>query len=106
MNRHEFDEVAWANLDIFNQMGNIGSEVGRALAAKRQGKLDRMQSAFYRGLDLINATAVAWTEKRRVGVPELLCARELFAESILTDKIDESLENYFMQFAFAARRNR
>jgi hypothetical protein len=37
--------------DIFYQMGNIGSEVGRALSAKRRGKDEWMTSAFYRGMD-------------------------------------------------------
>jgi len=103
MSSHEFDRTKWAKLDVFNQMGNIGSEVGRALTAKRQRRPERMQSAFYRGLDLMNATAEAWAGQKRVGIPELLCARELFAESILTDKVDPTLEDYFMQFAVAAR---
>src|SRR5665811_1041910 len=103
MNSHEFDYRKWANLDVFNQMGNIGSEVGRALKAKEQGNKSRTQSAFYRGLDLINATVDAWAQNKRTGIPELLCARELFAQSVLTDKIDPTLEQYFMQFAIAAR---
>ena len=90
-------------MDVFNQMGNIGSEVGRALAAKRQNKPQRMQSAFYRGMDLINATVETWVRQGRPGLPELLCARELFAESVLTNKLDQTLENYFNQFAVAAR---
>lgn len=103
MNSHEFDKTKWASMDVFNQMGNIGSEVGRALTAKKQGKQERMQSAFYRGIDLINATAESWARQKRVGIQELLCARELFAESVLTDKVDPTLEDYFMQFAVAAR---
>jgi hypothetical protein len=106
MSEHVFDRDEWAKLDVFNQMGNIGSEVGRALAAKRQGNAARMQAAFYRGIDLINATAEDWARKRRVGLPELLCARELFAESILGDKEDPTLEEYFMQYAIAARINK
>lgn len=38
MSKHVFDRDAWAQLDVFNQMGNIGSEVGRALVAKHAGK--------------------------------------------------------------------
>lgn len=93
-------------MDMFNQMGNIGSEVGRALSAKRQGKLDRCQTAFYRGLDLIDETARLWSVQNKAGLKELLYARELFAESIVTDKIDPTLETYFMEFAIAARANR
>lgn len=103
MSSHNFDEKQWAKLDVFNQMGNIGSEVGRALAAQRQGKNERMMSAFYRGIDLINATVRAWSESKYVAVPELLAARELFAEAILGGKPDAGLESYFMQFAIAAR---
>jgi len=90
-------------MDRFNQMGNIGSEVGRALAAKRQGKYDRTQAAFYRGLDLIDETARVWVAQKQTGLRELLYARELFAESVMTDNIDPTLEAYFMQFAIAAR---
>lgn len=106
MSEHVFDRQAWASLDIFNQLGNIGSEVGRALTAKRQGKTERMDSAFLRGMDLFNATVDAWAERGEVALPELLIARELFAASILTDKEDPTLEKYFLQFAIAARLNR
>lgn len=104
MNSHSFDTASWSEMDIFNQMGNIGLEVGRALTAKRQGKTDRCQAAFYRGLDLIDATASDWAAKKYPGFKELLYARELFEESITTNKVDLSLEAYFMQFAVAARR--
>lgn len=106
MTEHVFSSANWAEMDVFNQMGNIGSEVGRALAAKRQGKAERCQAAFYRGLDLINETAILWAAQKKPGLKELLRARELFAESITTDKVDPNLETYFMQFALAARINR
>lgn len=106
MNKHNFDVEAWAKMDIFNQMGNIGSEVGRALNAKRLGKTDRSQAAFYRGLDLIDETARLWATNNKHRLRELLYARELFAESIITDKIDPTLEQYFMQFAVVAQRNK
>jgi hypothetical protein len=93
-------------MNVFNQMGNIGSEVGRALSAKRQGKAERCQAAFYRGLDLIDETARLWATQKRAGLKELLYARELFAESVTTDKVDPTLEAYFMHFAVAARLNR
>ena len=106
MSSHVFDASAWSQMDVFNQMGNIGSEVGRALAAKRQGKTDRCQAAFYRGLDLIDATVDDWVAKKMTGVKELLYARELFAESIITSNVDPTLEAYFMHYAIAARSAR
>ena len=106
MTEHNFSTERWADMDVFNQMGNIGSEVGRALTAKRQGKTQRCQTAFYRGLDLIDETARLWADQKQPGLKELLYARELFAESVITDKVDPTLEAYFMQFAIAARLNR
>jgi hypothetical protein len=106
MTSHQYNATAWAEMDMFNQMGNIGSEVGRALSAKRQGKLDRCQAAFYRGLDLIDETAQLWAAQKHAGLRELLYAREQFVESITTSKLDVTLEAYFMQFAIAARNNR
>ena len=103
MSEHVIDRNAWAAMDIFQQMGNIGSEVGRALKAKQQGQQDRMQAAFYRGLDLIDLTAQLWAERKYAGLKELLYARELFAQSITTDRIDPTLEDYFMHFAITAR---
>ncbi len=64
-----------------------------------------MLSAFYRGMDLINATVEAWVQQGKMPY-ELLIAREQFAESILTDKEDPKLEQYFMQFAIAERLQR
>ena len=104
MNSHMFDRERWAEQDIFYQMGNIGSEVGRALSAKRRGKDEWMTSAFYRGMDLINATIEAWTVNGDGRIKELLRAREQFAKSILTDDEDPTLEQYFMDFAIVARR--
>ncbi len=106
MTNHAFDATKWAEMDMFNQMGNIGSEVGRALSAKRQGKPDRCQAAFYRGLDLIDETAQLWAAQKRAGLREVLYAREQFVESVTTSKVDATLEAYFMQYAIAARANR
>jgi hypothetical protein len=105
MSSHVFDSAAWAQLDVFNQLGNIGSEVGRALTAKKQGKTERSTSAFFRGMDLVNATIDAWVACGKSPY-ELLIAREQFAISILTDREDLTLEAYFMQFALAARAGR
>ncbi len=106
MSKHAFDKQRWAKMTVFEQMGNIGSEVGRALSAKHRGDTDSMNSALYRGLDLIDATSELWAQKHPYRNKELLRARELFAQSVMTNNEDQTLENYFMQFAIAARLNR
>ncbi len=105
MSNHVVDIEAWKKLDVFNQMGNIGSEVGRALNAKQAGNESRMNSAFFRGMDLINMTVDSWSEDNKP-TRELLIAREQFAKSILTDEEDATLEKYFFDFAVAARNGR
>lgn len=106
MSSHEFNKQAWAKMTVFEQMGNIGSEVGRALSAKHRNKNDWMTSAFYRGIDLMNFTIEIWAAQKSPRFKELLYAREMFTRSILTDEEDKTLDQYFFQFALAARRNR
>lgn len=106
MNKHVFDKQKWAKMTMFEQMGNIGSEVGRAMAAKHRGDTQSMQGALYRGLDLFDITAQIWAKEQSPRTKELLRARELFVQSVITNDEDETLETYFMQFAIAARLNR
>jgi hypothetical protein len=106
MNSHVFDKNGWSTMTMFEQMGNIGSEVGRAINAKHKNDTANMEAAFSRGLDLIDFTAQLWAAEKSPRTQELLRARELFAETITTPKEDSTLEKYFMEFAIAARLNR
>lgn len=106
MSSHTFNKTKWAQLTLFEQMGNIGSEVGRTMNALRRGDDASAQGAFYRGLDLIDATAEAWSTDKRTRKRELLRSRELFAAAVEAGKPDINLENYFMQYAIAARIGR
>jgi hypothetical protein len=104
MNNYQVNRAKWRQLTIFEQMGNIYSEVGRALAAHRRDDSEGFLAAFSRGLDLFDATAAAWTAKHDMArVHEILRAREQFARVILTGEDDPKLEQYFSQFAVAAR---
>lgn len=105
MNSHQFDEQKWRSYSIFEQMGNVGSEVGRAIKAKKLNREMDKTAAFYRGLDLIDATVRQLIEQKSPRAREVLRAREQFARTILTDDEDPTLEQYFMQFAIAARLN-
>ena len=95
----------WATLPLAEQLGNIGSEVGRARAW--QGKDENsFWGAVTRALELIDLTREdeRW-EKRR---SELNRIRETFADAVLGGTEYRStlgdLERYFMYFALYARR--
>ncbi|HET8709699.1 MAG TPA: hypothetical protein VFL85_05500 [Candidatus Saccharimonadales bacterium] len=103
MNNYKIDREKWAGLSIFEQMGNIASEVGRAMTAMRRGDKERMLAALYRGLDLLDASIEDCAAKKSPKTTEISRAREQFADAILTDKDDPALEQYFMNFAMAAR---
>ncbi|MGH2758719.1 MAG: hypothetical protein ACRDKJ_04045, partial [Actinomycetota bacterium] len=46
----------WQTLSLIEQLGNVGSEVGRAIRAKAHGNEGRMWLALTRALDLIDLT--------------------------------------------------
>lgn len=103
---YHIDRTKWASLTIFEQMGNAGSEVGRALAAKRRGDTRSAQAALVRGLDLLDATIEVWEAKQSPRVREIRIAREQFVAAIEGPGDDPKLEDYFMWFARVARGNR
>ena len=96
----------WFHLPLVEQLGNIGSEVGRARAW--QGKDEKsFWGAVTRALELLDLTRedMRWRERH----VELDRAREVFADAVLGGKEYRStladIERYFMQFALFARRS-
>lgn len=97
----------WFTLPLADQLGNIGSEVGRARAWRsRDEKL--FWGAAGRALELLDLTRedARWRGRRA----ELDRARESVADAILGgetygSRLDD-LENYFMPFALYAQRVR
>ena len=104
------DRSRWAKLDIFNQMGNIYSEVGRSF--KTIGQVDSKDhfEATVRAIDLFDATVEALIQKKSPKAKEVLRAKEVYLDFVNNSNASrqsiQSLENYFMQFAVAARLNR
>jgi hypothetical protein len=110
MSDYQIDRARWAQLSIQEQMGNIGSEVGRAIAAHRRDMPAREKSAIARALDLFNATtAVLLGTETAYRLKEILRARNEFLRLFYDNTFDsdaDKIESYFMQFAFAARNER
>jgi hypothetical protein len=107
MNNH-VDVQKWARLTVLEQMGNIGSEVGRAISAERRGDKLLRDGAIARAIDLFNATSGSLAGQKSPRLREVLRARDQFLSLFFDDNFAEAdkIENYFMQFALAARSGR
>jgi hypothetical protein len=99
----------WQAFTLTEQLGNVGSEVDRAIRAHEHGRTERFEAALSRALELFDLTASdpRWKLHQR---REILRAREQFCR-IFFDTTAESdlgayLSRYFLQFAVAARRQR
>ncbi len=95
----------WQKLSLVEQLGNIGSEVGRS--ARWEKKDDTLfKGAVQRALDLFDLTLEDSRWKGRLR--EIGRAREVFCDAIEGGKEYgsslEDMERYFYPFAFAARR--
>lgn len=97
----------WRRLTLAEQMGNVGSEVSRAL--RWQGR-DRalFESAMERALELLDLTIEDPRWRHRLKEP--VRARELLCDALFGGKEYGSsladLNRYFFQFALSARAQR
>ena len=102
---HKKSATDWGRHSISYQMGNIGSEVSRAL--KNQSKPSRFQGAFNRALELFDLTIDDLAQKQQPSRLREVCrAREEFCDyfngnSIGTDP--QKIQKYYDQFAILAR---
>jgi hypothetical protein len=97
MTNYQINREKWAGLTIFQQMANIGAEVGRTFGAIKRGDTAMAEMAMVRALDLFDATV---EQNSFVRNKEILRAKEVFLEAYSTQKPDDNLENYFTEFAF------
>ena len=106
MASYEIDREKWARLSIYEQLGNVSSEVGRAINATRAGKDKRAQGAIDRAVDLLDATVEVLVAQRSPRVKEVLRAREEFLRLFYDGTFEEDADNiarYFNLFAIVAR---
>jgi hypothetical protein len=97
----------WGKLSLAEQLGNVGSEVGRMLRWKSRD--ERLATgAFERALELLDLTLAdpRWRDRLR----EIARARELLCDAA-TGGTEygttlEDLDRYFLAFAVAARSSR
>lgn len=96
----------WVELPFALQMGNIGSEVSRAVNSKARGNNDRMTNAAYRAIELFELTI-----ENNLNYPgrlvELCRGKEEFLDYIFgenTFKTDaKKMVRYYDQFVSLAK---
>jgi hypothetical protein len=95
----------WFELSLYEQMGNIGTEVGRALRAQKQNDTVALENATERTLELFDLTMA--DPRIITRLKEIARARECFVDALSENSEYKSsledLDKYFMQFAIAAR---
>jgi hypothetical protein len=97
---------SWPRFSLEEQLGNIGSEVSRAIRAKEDPEY--YWGAVSRALDLFYLTIADSRWKGRlkeiVRAKELFCAAALGSNEYKTTL--EDLDKYFTYFALVARANK
>lgn len=95
----------WFNLTLYEQLGNVGSEVGRALKRQKADDFASRDQALARAFDLLDLTIK--DSRWRARLKEICRAREVLADFFYGGNrygsSPEALEEYFCQFARAAR---
>ena len=98
----------WNELTFFEQMSNVGAEIGRTITWKAKSMPDYSARAFERALELLDLTIKDGKNRKRAR--ELLRVREALADHFVFDNsyqsTDDSWQRYFYPFQFAARANR
>ena len=99
----------WASHGLDGMLGNIGSEIYRALSAKKKGQQDRFLAALSRALELIDLTSLALLKSDRPHrAQEIGILREIIADAYVGGKeYPDGLEYadaYCMDFATRAQK--
>lgn len=96
----------WQELSLAEQMGNIGAEVSRVIHWHEKGDQESKEKALWRALELLDLTI---SDKRWQGrLLELCRLREIICDLFIGNNTyktsPKSLQNYFLFFALAARK--
>lgn len=106
--QHRVDPARWHTRTLSEQLGNVSTEIGRAIRARESGS-DRFDGALDRALELLDLTVddPRWQGTR---CREIARAREVTCDFLAGDNrygsSSASVAAYFFAFALAARRGR
>lgn len=98
----------WAELSFAEQMGNVGSEVSRAIRWQSKGKTERMEQCVFRAVELLDLSIAAADKNDHPRLKELCRAREEICDHFLSDNklcsSPEQIMKYYDAFALTAQR--
>lgn len=98
----ELTKEKWFALSFFQQMANIGAEVGRAINWQKKDK-NLSNSALFRALELLDLTIE--DDKNKKHLKEICRLREVLADYFCFDNVykstDKNFEKYFYDFNYA-----
>jgi len=99
----------WQTFSLSEQLGNIGSEIERAIKWGGKGDIEHRAKALERSIELLDLTIAdpRWKNNRR---HELARVREVVNDTFFGGHTygssPESVARYFFPFAYAARLGR
>ncbi len=100
------DQARWQSLSFYEQLGNIASELSRAIKFKEANDGPHLDSSLWRLLELLDLTVDDKKNKSRLRelcrFKEVLC--DWYCRTKLYDVDPESLKNYALNFAMLARK--
>lgn len=104
----ELAQGRWFQLSLMEQMANVGSEVERMIKWRSKRNAPYAQQAFERALELLDLTLQ--DPKHRTRYREVARTREALADFFAGinefGSTDESWRKYFLEFTYAARKDR
>jgi len=100
------DQKRWQNMTFYQQMGNIASELSRAVKFNKQDDTELMNSSLWRVLELVDLTI---NDKRNKSRSRELCRfkevlSDWYCHTGIYNVNPESLRNYSLNFAMLARK--
>lgn len=103
---HALASGGWRKLSLIEQLGNIGSEVGRAIKWREKDTAS-YQRAVQRAFELVDLTLQDQRWRRRL--KEIARLREVLGDALTGGQeyrsTFEDIERYLFRFALAARKS-
>ena len=100
----------WAEMTFAEQMGNIGSEISRAIRWQSKEKFERMEQCVSRALELLDLTIGTTSRDNPAKLKELCRAREEVCDYFFAGNefhsSPEQIMRYYDAFALAAQRRK